>query len=209
MYNSQSYDEYIRSILGYPLEYQPQSNIYYEEQNTSLYRKQDNSELEDLYPEIYKIIYPMVKKACSKNMEITRDNIEDIVDEIYFAVESDNIINVNINLQNDVEGVQNRSNQTTKPSIIQHNNRERKKQLNNKEIQENRRESRKFINRNLRDLIKILILRELLQNQKSLRPPIPPNRPSIGRTTFFGEPIINRVPIRPRMESIPYDIYEY
>ena len=61
------------------------------------------------------------------------------------------------------------------------------------EIKENRGENRSFINRNLRDLIKILIIRELLGSN---RPSRPPHRPP-----FSGSSGIPRPP-RPRSNNL-------
>ena len=45
-------------------------------QNTS-------TDLESLYPEIYKIVYPMVKKVCmQKTKPISEEMLDDMVNEI-------------------------------------------------------------------------------------------------------------------------------
>ena len=102
MYN-ESYEEYIRSILGYP---NYNSNIF---ENNSHYmpnnftNMQPNPELEACYPEIYKIVYPMVNKACSEiTTPITSDLIDELTNEIYTSVETDNEINLTINLTNEI-----------------------------------------------------------------------------------------------------------
>ena len=62
-----TYDEYIRSILGYN---QNELYDYGYNDNYNNYRMQDNisiahnSQLEQSYPEIYKVVYPMVSKRC-------------------------------------------------------------------------------------------------------------------------------------------------
>ena len=117
MYN-ETYDDYIRSILGYP-----NNNMYNtnSRENDYMYSAQNNSseELEQYYPEIYKIIYPMVCKSCDNNSSpITRELIENMTDEIYFAVESDNEIDLNITINNEVRNnnseVQSNSTQSIK-----------------------------------------------------------------------------------------------
>ena len=67
----QNYEDYIRSILGYPMQnndysgtYDNCSNIRYE-YLTAEPRYSD--EILNLYPEIYKIINPMVCKICEAN----------------------------------------------------------------------------------------------------------------------------------------------
>ena len=103
MYN-ESYEEYIRNILGYP----NYSNNSYNNSNDfyeSSSRNTLNDEIEECYPEIYKIIYPRIKNACRNNSEpMSPDLIERMTDDLYSSIEADNIINisnVNINLTNE------------------------------------------------------------------------------------------------------------
>ena len=75
MYN-ETYDEYIRSILGYPArnqfdqfnqeqqEYQGYQEYRNPTFNTNINISGNNVELENSYPEIYKIVYPMITKKC-------------------------------------------------------------------------------------------------------------------------------------------------
>ena len=81
MYN-ETYDEYIRSILGYP-----QTNSYndyrneYQDYNVQSYDM--NNQLENCYPEIYKIVYPMITKRCSTlTSNLTNDELERILNLI-------------------------------------------------------------------------------------------------------------------------------
>ena len=203
MYN-ETYEEYIRSILGYPTYVSNNdfnnniNNSYtsYTSQNSNF----NNAMLEECYPEIYKIVYPMVNKACSNiTGQVTRDNIEEMTEEIYRAIETDNEIELNINLRNEVTSKENRNKAETINS---------KKNLETiKSVNAEPEENRSFRNRNLRDLIKILIIRELLRrpnNRPGFPPPprpIPPNRPP-----FPGGA---RPPIMPRGMIDNYDIYEY
>lgn len=178
MYN-ETYEDYIRSILGYPNygtnQQQPMSMNYE--------RSDQNEEIESCYPEIYKVVYPMVSKACSENTRpITSALIDELTNEIYLSIESDNEINVTINLTNEVGGStenQNRSTGgrvTTKPSTAP-----------KEEVRENRGEDRQFRNRGLQDLIRILLIRELLgrPGRPGHRPPFPPPRPPM-RPPFPG-----------------------
>ena len=56
----QNYDDYMHSILGYPNTYDNCNECY----NSFVKHQMTNaiSEKEQWYPEIYKIVYPMVKK---------------------------------------------------------------------------------------------------------------------------------------------------
>jgi len=186
--HNETYDEYIRSILGYPM----QSNSMYNTNiNTNTNTGYDmsyiqNNELEKCYPEIYKIIYPMVRTACSGNVEpINEQTIENMTDDIYSAIESNTSIDVTINLTNDVQRV----------NTIQQNRAADVKIKESSEKRENRQ-----INRGLRDLIKILILRELI-GRPGNRPPTRPPRPP-----FPGGPGPGRPPIMPRYYN--NDLYE-
>lgn len=203
--NEQSYEEYIRSILGYPNTSNNMCNNCYENNfyempyNTNS-QSPDTTMLENCYPEIYKIVYPMITKRCATNsMPLTREVIENMTDEIYSAVESNTEIGINITLNNEVKTTQNR---TT-------NQLNSKKENTAGEISrdniENRGEDRQIRNNNLRDLIKILLIRELLGRPgfPGHRPPMPPPRP---RPPFPGG---NRPGPGPRPPIMPRGPMEY
>ena len=74
--NDSLYEEYMRNVLGYEMLQQDS--------------RQTNIELENCYPDIYNLVYPMVQKACMQsNRPMTRENIESITNEIYFSIESE------------------------------------------------------------------------------------------------------------------------
>lgn len=211
MTNNQSYEEYIRSILGYPnnmtssmLDREFNDNNSY---NMSNRTNTENSMLENCYPEIYKIVYPMVTTACQNNtMPITSQLVENMTDEIYSAVESNTEIGINITLKNQVKTTQTRENNTTQTA--QRDGRTMANMPEKKEV-ENRGEDRQFRNRNLRDLIKILLIRELLGTPgfSPQRPPVPP-RPPV-RPPFPGGPMPGpRPPFMPRDGKYYDDLYE-
>ena len=167
---------------------------------------QVNAELESCYPEIYKVVYPMVRKACSNiTKPATAELIEELTNEIYLSVENDNEINVTINLTNQVGSrEENRSN-------ISHTAGNRSNMTSNnssraEKTRENRGEDRQFRNRGLQDLIRILLIRELL-GRPGNRPPMPPQRPPM-RPPFIGGPG-SRPPIMPRNNDYYNpDLYE-
>ena len=198
----QSYEDYIRSILGYPnYGNENSSENTYQSMPTNYVRNQQNVELESCYPEIYKVVYPMVNKACNSNSKpITPDLIEELTNEIYLSIENDNEINVTINLTNEVGGTTGNRASTTSTNTA-------------KAEKENRGEDRQFRNRGLQDLIRILLIRELLGRPggTGIRPPFPPNRPPIMRPPFPGGPGGRpRPPIMPRSNfyNDMNDIYE-
>lgn len=170
MYN-ETYDEYIRSILGYP-----PINSYnnYENYNTrnNDYNMIEDEKITECYPEIYKIVYPMIKTKCNNIQgNVTSENIENMTDEIYYSLE-----------EKDVK--------------VAENNGEK-------------RETRQ-INRGLRDLIKILLIRELLNRRR---------RPHFPHPPMHGPRPPMRPPFRPGMREVGipfnsdfelsnYDIFE-
>ncbi len=262
MFN-ESYEDYIRSILGYPNISQniPINDTYntnsaYRQNSMNTYNTgqvytqnynntyMQNNELENCYPEIYNIIYPMVKKVCknAENVQVDRQMLENMTDEIYMAIEGNTEIRLNINLDNEVSGSRESiTSSNTNPNVqmskrdvdskrvanveksnlvrsnmerssVERNNLEIKKAQNdgngnfvtskakseenrnivtskikneensskeNRNIKEDR-ENRQVRNTGIRDLIKILILRELLGRPRF------PNRPHFpgGRPPF-------------------------
>lgn len=205
MYNNESYEDYIRSILGYPNYNSSNCCINNYNSNMTNYSNsghEQDTQLEACYPEIYKVIYPMVIKACTTNTRpVTPELIDKLTDEIYSAVENDNTINVTVNLTNEVQSTGNRN--ASNPAKTEKAN----------EVREEPREDRQFRNRSLQDLIRILLIRELLRRRERFpgnRPPFPPNRPPIMRPPFPGGLGGGRPPIMPRSNyySDMNDIYE-
>ena len=121
----QNYEDYMRSILGYP-NYTAYNDMhsnntnyndtYSNSSHTSYQFEQGprySTEILDLYPEIYKIVNPMVCKICEVNTKpITQELIEQMTDEIYMNLESDNYggdetVNIKVNIGNDNTNVNN------------------------------------------------------------------------------------------------------
>ena len=116
--NDSLYEDYMRSVLGY----QPMNN--YQNTYDMNYDNLDMStiptsatvptmanmqtipsmsamsniqiqELENCYPDIYRIIYPMIQRTCERNTRaITKEAIDSMTDEIYFAID-DNMVTEN------------------------------------------------------------------------------------------------------------------
>lgn len=171
------YDDYMQNLMGFPMR---QYQNTYDEQNFNsysnfyepMYQRQEwrntmsVNDLEDCYPEIYKIVYPMVRKACMSNtMPITQTVIDNMVNEIFTNLEANGTIELNITLNNELS--QNRESSD-----------ENKKETENRSSDGEDRQIRR--NPFIRDLIRILILRELIGrfgNRPGNRPPFPGNRP--------------------------------
>lgn len=135
----QSYDDYMRSVLGC-------SNTTCHDTCMSTitpYQNMDQAyyDLERMYPDTYRIIYPMVVSSCNMvTMPITEDMLNRMTDDIYDRAEADGRINIDINVMSRAEEESNY----------------------NRQISEDVRQRRpRRRNRFLRDLIRILILREL------------------------------------------------
>ncbi|MGN1271494.1 MAG: hypothetical protein ACI4UX_06035 [Clostridia bacterium] len=189
--NYQNYEEYMRNVLGYSP--YADRNYTYTDAQEDMYTYVDEmpvaerptQDLTEFYPEIYKIIYPMVCKVCNmnSNREITKDLLEQMTDDIYRNVEPE-----------EQQSVQRAEIQLKNGDVINPNAKEPEQPL--RETRQNN-----FL---LRDLIRILILRELGRfNRPPMRPPFPPSggRPPMGP----GMPP-NR-PGRPPMGSPPRPRY--
>ena len=105
---------------------------YFEQRNDEM----NLQEVNNLYPEIYRIVYPMVQKACGmRNITVINEvQINEIVEEVYNAIEPEEVL---IGSREDT----------------------RNGDVKNPRVKETRRPAN---NSWMRDLIKILILRELL-----------------------------------------------
>lgn len=183
MYNE--YENYMRSILGYP-------NYQEEEMSSTYFPYRDNrdfvdeSKYENMYPEIYRILKPMIKKICESRMssEITEDLIESMTDEIYMSVESEiDVVNVNVTTENEYSRSNNqgRSGNNVKMGV---------------ESKENEKRAC-CSNPMLKDLIKILLLNQIINNK-----PPRPNRPRPHFPPQYG-PWQGRPPYRNNIDD-PY-----
>lgn len=133
--NYQSYDDYMRSILGYSN--MNCSDMCMNMQTPAPYQTTDN--LEEMYPDTYRIVYPMVVSACNMvTLPVTEETLDRMTDDIYDRAVSDSRININIEI-------------------------EAREDNNDRQISSELRQRRpRRRNRFFRDLIRILLLRELL-----------------------------------------------
>lgn len=140
--NYQSYDDYIRSILG-------NSNMNCSNMCTNNNQtpysniSQSSDYLERMYPDTYRIVYPMVVSACNMaTMPVTEEALDKMTDDIYDRAATDARINVDINI-----GIESRDNNNYRQFPDDFRRRPRRR------------------NRFFRDLIRILLLRELLRRR--------------------------------------------
>lgn len=151
MYDS-NYEEYMQNVLGYSLRpqntYQLPENIYEMPRNAGY----ENIDLESLYPDIYRMIQPMVQKACMRATGVINEEmINSMTDEIYNVMSEET--------RNSKET--NKSNAEIRTSNTQNTRRVEEPRQNN------------YL---LRDLIRILIIKELLRRRPG-RPPMRPGYP--------------------------------
>ena len=172
-----NYEDYMRMALGYNLN----NTSNYEWDRYSMlednynYDNQQN-DIDQFYPEIYKIIYPMICKACMNVREpITEDLVDSITNEIFINFEDS------------------RTKETENRDINQKSEKKNTStyQRATEPIKEDRNQN--FL---LKDLIRILVLRELLNNFRPGNRPRPP-MPPFGRPPMNNPPV-NRPPMRPR-----------
>ena len=139
------YNDYMQNVFGsgfFP---------YYNTYESSITRNNNFvGEIENYYPEIYNVIYPMIKKICTNcSCHITEDILNEMTDEIYNNLETDNILNLNISVETS-------KNETRLSSNSSNNTR-----INNSENNNNNNNNRNY--NSIRDLIKILLIRELIE----------------------------------------------
>lgn len=189
MYNN-SYEEYLNNVLGIQpnyessfVNYSRNENMYNNMQMQNTYTM-PSEQLEDMYPHIYNIINPLVIQTWNINIKpITNELIEQITDEIYDTIsDHDKTVALNINLTNNVRG---------------------EKQTSEKESVEDKNDTRhstedRQTNYLLRDLIRILLVKNLIERQDTFPPP---NRPPMY-PPFPGAPGM-RPPMRPPMGPRP------
>lgn len=163
MYN-QTYDEYMRSVLGYSnldgyrmnamnnmnnMGMNNMGTMNTMGMNTMSMNTQDMScdDIEQLYPEVYRVVYPMVCSSCDRiqfpNAPVTDEMVTRMTDDIYDRVETDGRINIEVNVTTEV-----RENSNSSDSSVETRQRRRPR------------------NRFLRDLIRILLLRELFRRRR-------------------------------------------
>ena len=182
--SNQSYEEYMRAVLGYnagPEDTYRRTEDYYN-RDMPMNNSFQYPELEKMYPEVYKTIYPKVCNVCQRNLnsEITQQTLEDMVNEVYNSLEAEGNINFYINIENRNE------------SQICNNIRNNMNRNSVRKVEEIHERQDRQRNNALLDIIKILILRELLNRSgrpgrppfpgQAPRPPMPPTRPPFPGT---------------------------
>lgn len=206
MYNNQ-YEEYMRNSLGYngtpmmnmnqmgnnqmmntsQMNLNSMNEMYESENNFSC-----NQIVDDMYPEIYRIIYPMVCKACmAVDENLSEDLVSRIVNDIYVNVENMEVIQETRGTSISVSPQANKA--------LKSDSLTSKTNLNNNSLSNVRQQETRQRNPLLRDLIRILVLREMIGNPGRPRPPF---RPPFGGG--FGPGQEPRPPFGGPQPRLPY-----
>ena len=103
MYDSTPYEEYMRTVLGYTpncMQDMYATNDYYILQSNCV----NDCNLQDLYPDIYRKIHPLVCNECNSNqMPITQEILETMTDNVYDKIAIDLKIHTNVETRNDTK----------------------------------------------------------------------------------------------------------
>ena len=204
MYENE-YENYMRSVLGYS----PNNTTY--NVNSFPYRLNNNikNNYEHLYPGIYKVLKPMVTKVCSnvRSMDISTEVIDNMANEIYNNIESDTIdirdsaSETKNSLKSNESGVKGKSDYGLKASsdssckgsnTASNNQRGNSGTIGNHKTNSSDSTTDKNTraqncdccgNPTLKDLIKILIITQLISNSQN-RAPKPPPQPYPPRPNY-------------------------
>ena len=141
----------MRSVLGYQNNepnYTYDNNNYYPRMEQSQY-----NDLDQFYPEVYRIVNPVVENVCNKNRDkqVTEELVRSMTDEVYANVEGNAKLQLNVEVKQELKNGDVR-NPNAKPEPKRRNS---------------------FLN----DLIRILILKNLLRPRPPVRPPFPGPNP--------------------------------
>ena len=155
--------------------------------------------IQRMYPDIYCLLMPMVNKIVEENndREITDNLIESMTMEIYNNIEDD-MINSSRTTNSKINNTMAQSSQTgnTQRQSTQSNSTTTRNTVSN-----TMQNSRRIGNPTLRDLIKILIIRRLLEHRKNTRrSSVVDNNFSVPVSQNLGMnnsyvPVMNRNPI--------------
>lgn len=144
--NYQNYEDYMRAVLGYA---NNEPNYTYDSYYPRMEQPQHN-ELNELYPDIYRIVNPVVEDVCNRNRNknITEELVRTMTEEVYNNIEGNPSLKVNIQV---------------KPEL-------KNGDVRNPNAKNSETRQRNFL---LNDLIRILILKNLLRPRPPMRPPFP------------------------------------
>ena len=185
----QNYEDYMKSVLGYPI-----TNELYENQSLQMYTNydcQNSMEVEEMYPEIYRILKPIVYEVCRKcTNPVNKTVLDSMVNEVAQRVESNNEISIKVNIDSRATEKEILDNRASRINSSKNTVDEK-----SRKIQEPQNRQRKPQNPLLNDLIRILLLNQLFGGGFPIRPPRPYFKEGHSRPPFPGN---SGIPPRPR-----------
>ena len=158
-----SYEDYMRDVFYFNGLSNPNSNNFMPQANMS-------QNLNSMYPSIYKIVYPVIQKVIAGNnyQFVNEETVNNIVDVVIGITAGDinnmenNEMRSNSNLCSGNNNVNNNSNNASNNSSNNLNNNGNNSSNNCSNIQNNQINNSNNRNPLLRDLVKILVIRELI-----------------------------------------------
>lgn len=168
----ENYEDYMRSVLGYPISDQHYTYGTYQQYSRPTYDqfgytspKIDNTV--ELYPEIYRIVNPMVQKICKANTKpLSQELVDKMTEEIFKNLEDETqVVDIRVNLPktNNIE-------KNKKDKVLGHETRNKTQEVSTSANRSDTLDSRNSL---LHDLIKILILNQLLEDRKTVHSTFP------------------------------------
>lgn len=149
----QNYDDYMRSTLGFSnmgaqsmggMNCGNMCAVPFQSMSSNQMWQTPSCDLERMYPDSYRVIYPMVVSVCNTiTMPVTEDMIDRMTNDIYDRAVTDARISVDINVEV-----------------------ETREENDDRQMANRPRRPRPRRNRFLRDFIRVLLLRELLGRQR-------------------------------------------
>ena len=148
------------------------NNITYSNFNGIYSNNQNQQNPNNLYPNIYRIINPVVSRVVSgSNLSyITEDNLNNMVDTVYNIVEGEVSLEDKIDTASQTtssSNTSNISNSNTKTTTTLMQDTRNNLNITNSNFQNNSSNRRNNRDSLLRDLIKILILKQLLSKNNT------------------------------------------
>lgn len=153
-------NDYMRDFFYYNQNPNQNMNMNYNYMQNNYMFRNNNNNIENLYPNIYRILMPVVRKvvAGSNFQYLTEEVVSNIVDTVYNIVEGDrNVRTVEVNAEPLVDARRSNSGTTSNVTQTQTTTQSRTSSNNNNNSNNNCTEYSTL----LKDLIRILVLQEI------------------------------------------------
>lgn len=153
-------NDYMRDFFYYNQNPNQNMNLSHNYMQNNYMFRNNNNNIESLYPNIYRILMPVVRKvvAGSNFQYLTEEVVSNIVDTVYNIVEGDrNVRTVEVNAEPLVDARRSNSGTTSNATQTQTTTQSRTNSNNNNNSNNNCTEYSIL----LKDLIRILVLQEI------------------------------------------------